>query len=72
MGPRFRVSSERLEKPRIEPTTLGLEGERLNHYVMEASCVYFRVLKTKKCRCGWKPWPIPKGPLQVADSNSDA
>ena len=26
MGPRFRVSSERLEKPGIEPTTTGLEG----------------------------------------------
>ena len=26
MGPRLRVSSERLEKPGIEPTTPGLEG----------------------------------------------
>ena len=37
MGPRFRVSSERLEKPGIEPTTPGLEGEQLNHYATEAS-----------------------------------
>ena len=37
MGPRFRDSSERLEKPGIEPTTPGLEGEQLNHYSTEAS-----------------------------------
>ena len=37
MGPRFRVSSERLEKPGIEPSTPGLEGEQLNHYATEAS-----------------------------------
>ena len=37
MGPRFRVSSERLEKPGIEPTTPGLEGEQLNHYATEVS-----------------------------------
>ena len=37
MGPRFRVSSERLEKPRIEPTIPGLEGEQLYHLAMEAS-----------------------------------
>ena len=37
MGPPFRVSSERVEKPGIDPTTPGLEGEQLNHYAMEAS-----------------------------------
>ena len=39
MGPRFKVSSERLEKPLIEPMTLGLQGEYLlnYHYTMEAS-----------------------------------
>ena len=37
MGPRFGVSSERLEEPGIEPTTPGLEGEQLNHYATEAS-----------------------------------
>ena len=37
MGPRFRVSSERLEKSGIEPTTPGLDGEQLNHYATEAS-----------------------------------
>ena len=26
-GPRFIVSSDRLEKPEIEPVTLGLQGE---------------------------------------------
>ena len=36
MGPRFRVSSERLEKPGIEPTAHCLEGEQLNHYSTEA------------------------------------
>ena len=40
MGPRFRVSSERLEKPGIEPTTPGLEGEQLNHYATEASEIW--------------------------------
>ena len=37
MEPRFKVSSKRLEKPGIKPTTPGLEGEELNHYVTEAS-----------------------------------
>ena len=42
MGPRFRarVSSERLEKPEIEPTTPGFEGEQLDHYALEASACY--------------------------------
>ena len=35
MGPRFRVSSERLEKPGIELTTTGLEGKQLDHYATE-------------------------------------
>ena len=39
MGPRLRVSSERLEKPGIEPMTPGLEGEQLNHYGTEASLI---------------------------------
>ena len=37
MGPRFRVSSERLEKPWIEPMTPGLEGKQFIDYVREAS-----------------------------------
>ena len=41
MGPRFRDSSERLEKPGIEPTTPGLEGEQLNQY---ATDMHFRCL----------------------------
>ena len=36
---RFRISSERLEKPGIEPTTPGLEGEQLNHYATEVSVI---------------------------------
>ena len=37
MGPWFRVSSKRLEKPGIEPMTPGLEGEPLNNLDMKAS-----------------------------------
>ena len=44
MGPRFKVSSERLEKPGIELTTPGLEGKWLNHYSTEASPRYVRDL----------------------------
>ena len=33
----FNVSSERLKKPGIEFTTLGLQGELLNHYTTGAS-----------------------------------
>ena len=36
MGPRFKVPSERLEKPGIEPTTPGLQGEWLYNYTTEA------------------------------------
>ena len=36
-GPRFKVSSERLEKPGFELTTPGLQGGWLNHYTKEAS-----------------------------------
>ena len=35
--PRFKVSSERLGKPGIEPTTPDLQGELLDHYTTEAS-----------------------------------
>ena len=31
MGPRFKVSFERLEKPGMEPTTPGLQDSWLNH-----------------------------------------
>ena len=37
MGPRFKVSSKRLEKPGMELMTPGLEGKWLNHYTTEAS-----------------------------------
>ena len=55
MGPRFRVSSKRLEKPRIEPTTPGLEGEQLNHYATEASLMYMsysekNAIINRKCK----------------------
>ena len=51
MGPRLRVSSERLEKPGIEHTTPGLEGEQLNHYAMEAygyTCTY-KIISATGC-----------------------
>ena len=38
-GPRFKVSSERLEKPVFEHTTPGLQGGQLNHYTTEASAL---------------------------------
>ena len=47
MGPRLRVSSERLEKPRIEPTIPGLEGEQHNHYATEASSTIHRLPKSE-------------------------
>ena len=42
-GPRFKVSSERLEKPGFEHTTPGLQGKKLNQYATEASKVKIRV-----------------------------
>ena len=48
MGPQFRVSSKRPEKPGIEPMTPGLEDEQLNHYTTEAS-VCQCMLYTTKC-----------------------
>ena len=47
-GPRLRVSSERLEERRIEPATLGLQGQRANHCATAApviSWVYDKLLK---------------------------
>ena len=37
MGPRFKVSSESLKKPGIEPTTPGLQREWLKQYTTEAT-----------------------------------
>ena len=54
MGPQFRVSSERLEKPRIEPTIPGLEGEQLNHYATEASNNNCRFTESYKKERGLK------------------
>ena len=48
MGPQFKVSSERLEKPGIKPTTPGLVGEQLNHYATEASKILVSVLHHNK------------------------
>ena len=36
-GPRFKVPSDGLEKPGIEPVTPGLQGECHNHCTTEAS-----------------------------------
>ena len=35
-GPRLKVSSDRLEKPGIEPATPGLQGKWLIHYTTAA------------------------------------
>ena len=53
MGPRFRVSSERLKKPGIEPTTPGLEGEQLNHYATEASYANHKTYEPRREKTGF-------------------
>ena len=37
MGPRFKVSSDRLVKPGIEPATPDLQGKRFIHYTIAAA-----------------------------------
>ena len=51
MGPQFRVSSKRLEKPGIERMTPVLEGKQLNHYATEASLIsnLSEILKFNHC-----------------------
>ena len=56
MGRRFRVSSERLEKPGIEPTTPGLEGEQLIRHggfydigIICIFCAFFTSCKDRPC-----------------------
>ena len=41
-GPRLKVSSDRLVKPRIEPVIPGLQGRRFIHYTTAApiGCLY--------------------------------
>ena len=46
MEPRFLLSSERLEKPGIEPTTPGSGGKQLNHYARKASDVILVIFKS--------------------------
>ena len=36
MGPRLKVSSDRLVKPGVEPATPGLQGKRFIHYTTAA------------------------------------
>ena len=36
MGPQFKVSSDRQEKPGVKPWTPGLQGKQFNHYTTEA------------------------------------
>ena len=36
MGPRLKVSSDRLVKPGIEPATPGLQGKQFIHYTTAA------------------------------------
>ena len=35
-GPRLKVTSDRLVKPGIEPSTIGLQGKRFIHYTTAA------------------------------------
>ena len=41
-GPQPKLSSDRLEKPGIEPATSGLQGEWFIHYTMVASIIYYK------------------------------
>ena len=88
MGPRFRVSSERLEKPGIEPRTPGLEGEQLNHYATEASILQddlnslaqwktngqmeFNFAKFHSVRVNWHPPQTSKYYLTTHCNNKDS
>ena len=51
-GPRLKVSSDRLEKPGIEPGTPGLQGKWLIHYTTAdhemTSRVYSRIFIEKQ------------------------
>ena len=40
-GPQLKVSSDRLEKPGIEPATPGLQGKWLIHYTTAAPTVQY-------------------------------
>ena len=40
MGPRLKVSSDRLVKPRIEPAIPGLQGKGFIHYPTAAPIPY--------------------------------
>ena len=63
MGPRFKVSSERLEKPGIKLTTPGLQGEYLNHYTRLASKGFFLdLLCIVHCVQEWG-WHFCKGSM---------
>ena len=41
-GPEFKVSSDRLVKPGIEPATPDLQGKRFIHYTTAAPTVLLR------------------------------
>ena len=42
-GPRLKVSSDRLEKPGIEPANPGLQGKRFIHYTTAAPELAFKM-----------------------------
>ena len=44
-GPRLKVSSDRLEKPGIEPATPGLQGKWLIHYTTGAPVCHIRKIR---------------------------
>ena len=45
MGPQLKVSSDREDKPRIEPATPGLQDEWFILCTMAASFIYFKYSK---------------------------
>ena len=47
MGPGLEVSSDRLEKPGIEPATPGLQDEWFIHYTTAAPRQYFYQVNTQ-------------------------
>ena len=54
----FKVSSERLEKPGIEPTTPGLQGDKLYLYTTEASYLeynHYGQSKGNQPHCDYMP-----------------
>ena len=58
MGPLFKVSSERPEKPKIKPMTPGLEGEQLDQYSFTVQVKLQNDIPRKEV--SWDPVPDPE------------